>query len=113
MNLLRWTKGLVALTLLTCLASPVHADRTPSRRAEGQKSPGARVDISVPYLTNGASAFGFPVSPRIYAAPVVDDPAKPGTRPTFNLPFYSGRMGYSGAANGAVPKPTLLPSGSR
>ncbi len=113
MNLLRWTKGLVVLTLLTCLVSPVRADRTPSRRAEGQRSTGTRVDISVPYLTNGASTFGFPVSPRIYAAPVVDDPAKPGTRPTFNLPFYSGRMGFGGFANGAVPKPTLLPSDAR
>ena len=113
MNSLRWAKGLVALSLLTCLASPALADRTPSRRVEGQKCFGTRVDITVPYLTNGGSAFGFPVAPRIYAAPVVDDPAKPGTRPTFNLPFYSGRMGYGGFANGAVPKPTLLPSDAR
>src|SRR5262245_8409117 len=110
----RSIKVAAALALLACLASPALADRTPSQRVEGQKSTGARVDITVPYLTTGYSAFGaYSVAPRIYAAPVVDDPAKPGTRPTFNLPFYSGRMGYSGAANGAVPKPTLLPSDAR
>ena len=110
----RWVKSAVALALLACLASPVRADRTPSRRAEGQKSTGSRVDITVPYLTNGTSAFGaYTVAPRVYAAPVVDDPAKPGTRPTFNLPFFGGRMGFSGTANGAVPKPALLPSDGR
>src|SRR6266446_5952673 len=54
----------------------------------------------------GAAALAL----RVYAAPVVDDPAKPGRRPTFNLPFFGGRMGFSGTANGAVPKPALLPS---
>ena len=109
----RWAKGAACLALLACLA-PALADRTPSRRAEGQKSTGARVDITVPYLTTGGSAFGaYSVAPRVYAAPVVDDPAKPGTRPTFNLPFFGARMGFSGTANGAVPKPTLLPSDAR
>ena len=110
----RGAKGAAALTLLVCMASPALADRTPSQRVEGQKSFGARVDITVPYLTNGTNAFNaYSVAPRVYAAPVVDDPAKPGTRPTFNLPFFGGRMGFSGTANGAVPKPFLLPSDAR
>jgi hypothetical protein len=110
----RGAKGAAALALLACLAAPALADRTPSSRVEGQKSTGARIDITVPYLTNGTNAFdAYNVAPRVYGAPVVDDPAKPGTRPTFNLPFFGGRMGFSGTANGAVPKPTLLPSDAR
>jgi hypothetical protein len=110
----RWAGGVLALGLLACLTAPARADRTPSVRSEGLKSTGARIDITVPYLTTGGSAFGaYSVAPRVYASPVVDDPAKPGTRPTFNLPFFGGRMGYSGFTNGAVPKPSLLPSGAR
>ena len=110
----RWAKGVLALALLIAATDPARADRTPSVRAEGQKSTGARVDITVPYLTTGRSAFGaYSVAPIIYASPVVDDLLNPGARPCYNLPFYGARMGFGGYNNGAVPKPTLLPSQSR
>ena len=110
----RWVKGALALALLAGTAAPVLADRTPTARVEGQKSTGARVDITVPYLTTGGSAFmsGY-VSPLIYASPVADDLRNPGARPAYNLPFYGARMGFGGSNNGAVPKPFLLPSQSR
>ncbi len=103
-------KRLLAAILLTLLAGQAWADRTPTVRSEGQRSNGTRIDITVPYVTNGYSAFGFPVSPRIYSSPDADDRANPGARPTYNLPFYGARMGYGSGSNGAVPKPTLLPS---
>jgi hypothetical protein len=110
----RWAKGVLALALLIAAAAPALADRTPSRRSEGQKSTGARTDITVPYLTTGRSAFGaYSVAPNIYASPVVDDPTNPGGRPCYNLPFYGARMGFGGYNNGAVTKPTLLPSQAR
>jgi hypothetical protein len=100
--------GLLALALL---AAPVRADRTPSVRSQGQRDNGTRTDITVPYLTTGNSAFGaYRVAPRIYSSPTADDPAKQGAKPAYNLPFYSGRMGFGTGSNGAVPKPTLLPS---
>ena len=34
-------------------------------------------------------------------------------RKTFNLPFFGARMGFGGASNGAVEKPSLLPAGAR
>jgi hypothetical protein len=74
---------------------------------------GTRIDITVPYLSNGYSAFGFPVAPLVYSTPDVDDRYNPGARPTFNLPFYGARVGFGGFANGAVPKPTLLPANAR
>src|SRR5262245_31547862 len=106
----RSVKGVLAVGLLACLASPAFA-RTPMVRSEGQRFHGTRPDLTVPYLTNGYSAFGaYYVAPRVYAAPMVDNPAIPGTKPTFNLPHYGARMGFSGFANGAVPKQFLLPS---
>jgi hypothetical protein len=110
----QWTRCLPALVLLACLSAPALADRVPMRRAEGMRSHGTRPDISVPYLTTGRSAFGaYSVSPLIYAAPTVDNPYAPGARPVYNLPFYGARMGFSGYANGAVPKTYLLPSRNR
>jgi hypothetical protein len=98
----------LAAALLALLATPAWADRTPSVRSEGQQVSPARNDIRVPYLTGA-----YRVAPLIYAAPVADDLGNPGARPTFNLPFYGARMGFSGVHNGYVPKPTLLPSQAR
>jgi len=110
----RWAKGVLALALLAGMAAPALAGRTPMTRAEGFRSTGARVDITVPYLTTGWSAFGaYSVAPRVYASPVADDLRNPGGRPAYNLPFYGARMGFGGFNNGAVPKPFLLPSQSR
>ena len=107
-------KPVFALVLLALAAAPARADRTPSVRAQGQKVSPAQNNIRVPYLTTGSSAFGaYRVAPLIYSAPDTDDPGNPGARPAYNLPFYGARMGYSGVANGYVPKPRLLPSQAR
>jgi len=110
----RWVKGVLSLALLLATAAPVLADRTPMRRAEGQRCNGTREDITVPYLTTGASAFGaYYVAPYVYSSPVADDLRNPQARPAYNLPFYGARMGFGSFSNGAVPKPTLLPSQAR
>jgi hypothetical protein len=105
----KWWLGLMAFALL---AGPALADRVPTTRTETPRAHGTRPDITVPYLTNGGSNFGVAngVAPLIYSSPVLDDPSKPGTRPVYNLPFYGARMSYGSSSNGAVPKPTLLPS---
>jgi hypothetical protein len=112
----RFLPSLLAAALLFSAAT-AYADRTPTTRVNGQKvSPvdPLKENIRVPYLTTGDTAFGaYRVSPIIYSVPVADDFGNPGARPTFNLPFYSGRMGFSGNNNGYVPKPTLLPTQAR
>jgi hypothetical protein len=107
--------GALGALALLLLANAAWADRTPMVRSQGQKvSPAGPSDIRVPYLTTGNTAFGaYRVSPRIFASPVVDDLGNPGARPTYNLPFYGARMGFSGSTNGAVEKPYLLPSQAR
>lgn len=79
--------------------------QTPTQRTKGQRSTGARRDISVPYLTTGNSAF-MPgkVAPRIFSSPIVDDPLNPQARPVYNLPFYGGVQAFGGKSNGAVPR---------
>ena len=107
-------KTLLGLALLVFLSPAVWADRTPSVRSQGQRDNGTRVDITVPYLTNGNNAFrAYTVAPRVMTSPSEDDRAQPGARPTFNLPFYTGRMGFGSGFNGYIPKPTLLPSQSK
>ena len=70
-----------------------------------EESTGSRVDITVPYLTNGTSAF-MPgcVAPRIFSSPIVDDPANPQARPVYNLIFYGSRQAFGDRSNGAVPR---------
>src|SRR5262245_40599642 len=108
-------KAVLAGLLALALAGPAWAGRTPSVRAEGQKvaptGANGTGDIRVPFLNHGNNAFqAYQVAPAIFATPVADDRANPGARPVFNLPFYGARTGFSGSTNGAVPKPTLLPS---
>jgi hypothetical protein len=107
MNHWRWLTGTLTLGLFLIIAGTAHADRVPSRRAIGQKSTGARIDISVPYTTNGRSAFGVyqGVSPRIYASPIVDDPAHPQSKPVYNLIFWGSVQSFGDKSNGATPKP--------
>lgn len=101
---------ILSLAFLAIFAAPSLADRTPTRRVNDIRSHGVRVDITVPYLTTGDSAFGaYRVAPRIYSSPVLEDEAGPGARATFNLPFYGARMGFGGQNNGAVENPRLLP----
>src|SRR5438093_1409049 len=101
---------LIGGLLAVLLTAPAWADRTPSVRSQGQRDNGTRVDITVPYLTTGNTAFGaYKVAPRIFTSPSADDPANPGARPAYNLPFYGARMGFGSGFNGCIPKPTLLP----
>jgi hypothetical protein len=105
---------MLAVALALILAGQVLADRTPSVRASGERDHGTRPNIFVPYLTTGYTTFGaYYVEPRIYRFPVADDPANPAIRATYNLPFYTGRMGFGSGTNGYVPKPTLLPSNAK
>jgi hypothetical protein len=94
-----------ALSLLAA-ATVAFAERVPSYKAQGQKSTGAKPDISVPYTTNGSSTLGaYSVGPRIYSSPSVDDPNNPQARKVYNLPFYGATMSYGDKSNGAVSKP--------
>jgi hypothetical protein len=97
-----WVAGVLAVGLL---AAPARAERVPSTKTALPPVPGARVDITVPYLTNGFSNVGFPVAPRIYKSPIVDDTRNPGTKPVFNLIFYGSVMSFGDQSNGATPRP--------
>ncbi len=101
----RWLSAALALVVAAALAGPAPAERLVTQRTEGMKSTGTRVDITVPYLTSGNSAFmAGAVGPRIYASPIVNDPANPQARPVYNLPFYGGRQAFGDRSNGAVPR---------
>jgi len=99
------TFGFSTLAGLVIVAGAVRADHVPSMRSGGQRSTGARSDITVPYLTTGKSAF-MPGSaaPRIYASPIVDDPKNPQTKPVYNLIFYGARQSFGDKSNGATPR---------
>src|SRR5262245_40440894 len=100
-----WIAGALLLGLWLVQAGAARADRVPSTRSSGQKSTGARQDITVPYLTTGYSAFGaYSVAPRIYGSPIVDDPRDPGVRPVYNLIFYGAVQGFGDRSNGATPR---------
>jgi hypothetical protein len=108
--MLRWRRvsGLLASSLLLLSATVGRADRVPSQKAYLPHSPGARGDITVPYLTNGSSTLGAYnlVGPRITSSPRVDDPQHPGeARPVYNLIFYGSRMGFGDASQGATERP--------
>lgn len=98
--------GLLGLfVLITMGAEAARADRTQSVRASGQKNNGSKVDITVPYLTTGNSAFGaYSVAPKIYSSSTVDDPKNPQSKPVYNLPFYGAQQGFGDKSNGAKPK---------
>jgi hypothetical protein len=98
--------GLLALGLLAVVVSPARADRTPSTRTSGQRSSWPKSDITVPYTTDGRSAFMATqrVSPRIYNSPVVDDPKNPQAKPVYNLIFYGSVQAFGDKSNGAMPR---------
>jgi hypothetical protein len=105
MTRLRWVTGLFAVALLVAAVGEVRADRTVTVRSGGQRANGTRVDITVPYLTNGRNAFGAAnVAPLIYKSPTVDDPKHPQAKPVFNLIFYGAKQGFGDKSNGAKPK---------
>jgi hypothetical protein len=103
MNRWRWLAAALAIGVIVGLAGVASAGRTQTTRSEGMKSTGSRVDITVPYLTTGNSAFmAGSVAPRIYSSPIVDDPANPQARPVFNLIFYGAKQSFGDKSNGAV-----------
>src|SRR5262249_46298313 len=108
-SMVRWhaAAGLLVLGLLPLTANPARADRVPSSKVAVPPSTGTRVDITVPYLTNGTSALGVAngVAPRIYNSPQVDDPTNPQARAAYNLPFYGGSQAFGDKANGVVSRP--------
>jgi hypothetical protein len=109
MNRWRWFAGPLVVGLVFLGGAVARADRTPMTRTSGQRSTGARSDITVPYTTNGYSAFGaYSVGPRIYASPTVADPNSPQAKPVYNLPFYGAVQGFGDKSNGATPRSTPL-----
>jgi hypothetical protein len=98
----QWLAG-VLLLAATAVAS---ADRVPTTRSPGQRSNGVRPDITVPYTTDGRSAFMIDgrVSPRIYSSPIMDDPKNPQSKPVFNLIFYGSVQSFGDRSEGATPR---------
>jgi hypothetical protein len=102
---------MLALFALIVLAGSVEAGRVPSQKADSSRDPGARGDITVPYLTNGNSTLGVAsgVAPIIYAKPTVNDPNNKGVLPVYNLIYYGSKQSFSSANPGAEPrKPNQL-----
>src|SRR5262249_17446592 len=105
-----WRAGVFALGLLLLVGSLARAEHIPTMRTSGQKSSGARTDITVPYLTTGGSAFmGNSVAPRVYGTPQVDNPDRPQVKPVYNLPFYGAVQSFVDYNNRAVQRDAMLP----
>lgn len=106
MNRRGWSGGLLAAGLLLLLAGAAEAGRVPIVRSGGQKSSGSRTDVTVPYLTNGKSAFGVydGVAPKVYSSGILDDPNNPQAKRVYNLPFYGASQAFGSASNGATPR---------
>ena len=110
MHRCRWAVGPLLLGLMLLTAGAVRADRVPSQKTVMPRDPGVRGDITVPYLTNGYTALGVwqGVAPRIYAAPIVNDPTNPNARPVYNLQFYGATEAFGGLTEGAVSRPKAV-----
>ena len=108
----RWRRavGPLVLSLMLLTAAAAQADRVPSHKTVIPRDPGVRGDITVPYLTNSNSALGVyqGVAPRIYATPIVNDPAAPQARPVYNLIFYGGTQSFGDGNEGAVSRPKAV-----
>jgi hypothetical protein len=105
MNRISVVTGLAALGLLLGVPGFAEAGRVPVTRTEAYRNNGTRLDLTVPYLTTGRSAFmsGY-VQPRIYSSPILDDPRYPGVKPVFNLIFYGAKQSFGDRSNGATPR---------
>ena len=97
-----------AFALVLTLTADVRAGRVPSTKTTIIPSSGARVDITVPYTTNGRSTLGVynGVSPAIEGNPAPS--VAPGglqSRPMFNLIFYGSWQSPGSWFFGAVERP--------
>jgi hypothetical protein len=104
--MLRWSAAAILVVAGLLAAVPARAERTPGTKTAIVPNPGARTDITVPYLTTGRSTLmqGY-VQPRMYGSPIVDDPKNPGVKPVLNLIFYGSKMSFGDQENGATPRP--------
>lgn len=104
MRRLRWSSGLLAITVMVFAVSAANAGRVPSTKTYVPNVSSAHHDIFVPYTTNGYSTLGVwqGVSPRIYSSPDVEDMKYPDTRRVYNLPFWGGVQSFGGKSEGAV-----------
>jgi hypothetical protein len=101
---------LLALGFVCVFTGAAFADRLPSTRTMGQRSSGSRIDMTVPYLSNGRNNFrGYDVAPQIKYSPIVSDSVNPGLKPVYNLPFYGGKQAFGSGSQGAVQRPFLPP----
>jgi hypothetical protein len=83
------------------------AERVPSSKAVLPPSTGARVDITVPYTSNGRTTLGVAggVAPRVVSDPALDESGDHKGRPVFNLPFFGAVQSFNGYSFGAVERP--------
>jgi hypothetical protein len=104
----RTIREIVAMGLVLGFATNALADRLPSTRMNGQRSSGALIDMTVPYLNHPTTAFrGYSVAPQVKSSPIVSDMVNPGAKPVYNLPFYGGKQAFGSGSNGAVQVPVL------
>jgi len=104
-----WAPALTAVALLLT-ASAADAARVATTRTVSSHNFGSRPDGTVPYTTNGYSAFGVAqgVAPRIYASPAVTNPGSVQIRPVYNLPFYGAVRAIGTQSDGATPRPPVM-----
>jgi len=95
------------LAALLLFAGLARADRVPSSKTVLPRNPGARGDITVPYLTNGYTTLGVwqGVAPLIYGKPGLGNVDDAQSRPVFNLIYYGSRQNYNSSNPGAFPRP--------
>ena len=99
-----WSLALGALLVAGALA---RAERVPSTKTVLPPSTGSRVDITVPFLSNGRSTLGVAngVAPKIVSDPALDETGDRKGRPVFNLPFFGAVQSFNGYSFGSVERP--------
>jgi hypothetical protein len=103
---------MIALVAVLVAATQASADRVPSRKVEIVPSSGSRIDITVPYVTNGRSTLGVwnGVAPKILSDPGLGNRADaPQARPVTNIIYYGSTLYPNSEFGGAMPrKPNQL-----
>jgi hypothetical protein len=101
-----WSTAL-ALAVLLVSAGMADAERVPSARTVTLPSTGARVDVTVPYSTNGRSTLGVyqGVAPQVLAQPGLGTANDASARQVYNLPYYGAGQAFNSSASGAIQRP--------